>query len=105
MKIKVNRLLSGGKYQVGFEVSDFSPEEVEQMSKFGVPYIPLRWTYKMGQAAGRVALNEIRGQAARFDLEEQAKQYEEEVINNLRAAVVTLRERKDEFTSSAEVDL
>jgi hypothetical protein len=44
MKVKVNRVLTSGKYHVSFDVSDFSAVEVAKMQSFGVPGIKLRFT-------------------------------------------------------------
>ena len=42
MKVKVNRRLSAGFYHINFEVSDFTPDEVQKMASFGVPQITIQ---------------------------------------------------------------
>ena len=104
MKVKVNRLLTGGKYHVNFEVGDFTPGELGKMSSFGVPLINLRW-FANGQNAGRIAINQIsKAYNAIFGSEQQAKEYEASVLDEIRSAMEQLRESKDEFSSSEEVD-
>jgi hypothetical protein len=105
MKVKVSRSLSNGRYHVGFVVSDFTADEVKKMASFGVPVLSMRWTQNNGPAAGPVAINQINGQTASFGLEQAAKDYEAEILNGLRTAMQSLRERKDEYTSTQEVEL
>jgi hypothetical protein len=106
MKLKVNRLLSQGEYKVNFEVSDFSPEELSKMSSFGIPPIRLKLTTASGTTSRYVGLNQInKNLEARFPEEELAKQYEAEVKAQISRALEGLRQRKDEFSSSEEVDI
>jgi hypothetical protein len=106
MKIKVNRQLSAGKYNVNFEVSDFAPEEVAKMSSFGIPTIELQWMSSNDVVGGRVPLTQIQPRfSAVFGTEQAAKEYENKVMTQVKAAIQLLRESKDEFSSSEEVTL
>ncbi|MGD1106113.1 MAG: hypothetical protein ABR865_03650 [Terracidiphilus sp.] len=106
MRVKVNRLLSAGKYHVNFEVGDFTPEELAKMSSFGVPMIGLRWASQAGSSAGSIALNQIsKAYDAIFVSEQEAKKYEEGVLAQIRVTMERLRTSKDEFSSSQEVEL
>jgi hypothetical protein len=108
MKLKVNRKLSGGYYHVNFQVADFTSDEVQKMASFGVPQIALRWGGGPGNPnyTGPIALNQISTQHdAAFQVEDEAKKYEENVLNQIRAAVQRLRDSQDKFSSSEEVAL
>lgn len=105
MKIKVNRLLSAGKYHVNFEVSDFTPEEISKMASFGIPQVDLRSATQVGQQVMRVPLTQInKNYNAVFALERMAKEYEEAVLTKIRTEMDRLRASKDEFSSSDEVN-
>jgi hypothetical protein len=106
MKVKVNRQLSGGKYHVNFEVSDFTPEELGKMASFGVPMISLRWGAPPQLSAGSVAITQInKTQDATFSVQEEATKYEAAVLGSIESSMRRLRESKDEFSSSREVEL
>ena len=106
MKFKVNRLLSQGRYKVNFEVSDFSHEELTKMSSFGIPVIPMKIHTVHGITNVSVGLNAIsKAMEASFVNEETAKEYEAEVREKVSQALESLRQRKDDFTSSEEVDI
>jgi hypothetical protein len=106
MKVKVNRQLKAGRYNVNFEVSDFTPEEVAKMSSFGVPTIELQWMSGNDAVGGRLPLTQIQPRFnAVFGTEQSAKEYEEKVLTQVKAAIQLLRESKDEFSSSEEVTL
>jgi len=105
MKVTVERQLSGGVYSVLFKVGDFTPEELQKMGSFGVPTIKLQWlSPNGGQIAGAIALNQINERyKAGFTSQQAAKAFEENVLGQIREAMQSLRERKDDFTSSSEV--
>lgn len=106
MKVKVNRQLKAGKYHVNFEVSDFTPDEVGKMSSFGVPTIEMVFTTAAGQTRSNVALTQISSSLnASFGTEEAARAYEQKVLTQIRAEVERLRDSKDAFSSSQEVEL
>jgi hypothetical protein len=106
MKLKVNRLLNAGKYHVNFEVGDFTPDELAKMASFGSPIIQLRWMSGSNRIASGIALNQINNRYdAIFDDEQEAKDYETGVLNQIRDAIARLRESQDKFSSSEEVDL
>jgi len=105
MKVKVNRLLSAGRYYVNFEVGDFTPDELSKMSSFGVPSITLRLQPNSVVTVG-VPLNQIsKGYNAAFGSEQEAKEYEDGVLAQIRTQMQQLRENNDDFSSSEEVDL
>jgi len=107
MKVRVNRQLSGGYYHINFEVSDFTPDEVQKMASFGVPQIRLQWGGgRKNIGSGAIALNQInKSYDMSFDNEAEAKEYEEAVLNQIREAVKRLRDSQDKFSSSDEVPL
>lgn len=105
MKVKVNRELRNGQYHISFEVSNFAVEEVTQMQKFGVPMINMRWNTAAGATTGPVALNKITPTYdAFFNNEQQAIDYEQQVMNQIKAAIEALRTKKDNYSTSTEVD-
>jgi hypothetical protein len=107
MKVRVNRLLSAGKYNVSFEVSDFNTDELKKMASFGVPAIRLRWiSPENSTTSGLIAITQINKQLnAVFSTEMEAKDYEESVLTQIRNAIQFLRESNDGFSSSQEVEL
>jgi hypothetical protein len=106
MKLIVHRQLSGGIYVVDFSVSDFTPEEVKKMESFGVPVINMMHDGPNNRRPLRLQLTRMAPQfRASFLAEDEAKAYEDQVVTQIRAAMQTLRERKDEFTSTQEVDV
>jgi 5-hydroxyisourate hydrolase-like protein (transthyretin family) len=106
MKLKVNRQLSAGQYRVKFEVSDFSPEEVSKMSSFGVPSVQVRVNTSQGQTNLVVQLTKLNSvNDGVFNTEQEALSYERQVTEQIQAAILRIRNSKDEFTSTREVDL
>lgn len=106
MKVKVNRQLTGGLYRVSFEVGEFTADEIKKMGSFGVPTIQMQYTSPQGTFGTQQPINQINNMAAAvFRTEDQAKEYEAGVINQLRMAIQQIRERQDKFTSSEEVAL
>jgi len=79
MKVKVNRLLSAGRYHVNFKVGDFTQDELSKMSSFGVPLIDLRWASASGMNTGRVPINQInKNQSAVFGSDSWPKNMRQE---------------------------
>jgi hypothetical protein len=106
MKVRVNRQLTAGNYNVNFEVSDFTPEESAKMSSFGVPLIELRWMAQNGYTAGKIPLTHVnKAYNMFFNSAEAAKEYEKGVLSQIQKAMERLRESKDEFSSIDEVEL
>ena len=106
MKIKVHRQLSGGLYHVGFTVSDFTPEEVAKMGSFGTPLIRILHGPPNGRKAFKVVVTQIgTNYKPSFDTEQEAKTYEAEVVAEIREAMKAIRERKDDFSGTQEVDV
>jgi hypothetical protein len=111
MKVKVNRQLSNGYYVVKFGVSDFSAEELRKMQSFGIPKISILRTVPVpGRGFVPQPLNQPLTQinedlAASFASEEEANGYQESVLEQIRQAIISLRDRKDDFTSTKEVDI
>lgn len=106
MKVKVNRQLSGGRYHISFEVSDFTADELAKMESFGVPTVRLQWLAQNSHYAANVAINQIsKKYVAVFGAEPEAKEYEEHVLNELRTEIQRLRESQDKFSSSEEVPI
>lgn len=107
MKVKVNRVLSGGLYHINFVVGDFTPEEVAKMNSFGIPTIRMRRGVPGNRPIVVIPVTQINPQQfdAAFVAESEAKEYEQDVIDQLRAELKRLHGMEDKFTSSEEVPL
>jgi hypothetical protein len=106
MKTTVRRALKAGIYNVNFTFSDFTPEELEKMQAFGVPAIRVQWGQPPARNSGWVALTQLGpNYNSGFLAEEEAKSYEHEVLSQVKTAMETLRQRKDDFSSSEEVNI
>ncbi len=105
MKVKVNRQLSAGQYHVNFEVGDFSPDELAKMSSFGIPYIRMRWN-NPNPTVSSLPLTQINTRYdGIFSTESEAKDYEKDILDQIKGAMDHLRESQDKFSSFEEVDL
>lgn len=106
MKIKVNRALNAGRYHVNFEIGDFTPDEVNKMSGFGVPLVEVKWTTPAGTSVQQVQITKVSsGYDAAFSSEQEARDYESKVKAEMKAAIEWLRQRKDDYSSSEEEEL
>jgi hypothetical protein len=106
MKITVQRKLLGGLYIVGIRVSEFSDEDRQKMATFGVPHVNVRWGPPNDQSQGVALLTKLDDTyTAGFVSEREARQYEEKVLADIRAAIESLKKKNDEFTSTDEVTL
>lgn len=107
MKLTVSRQLSEGYYYVAFAVSDFTPDEVKKMESFGVPQINILQGGPPGaRQAYKLQITRVSpSYKASFPNDEEAKKYEENVVTQIRQAMKSLRERTDDFTSTAQVDV
>jgi hypothetical protein len=92
---------------VTFIVSDFTSEELDKMQKFGIPVITMmRTNLARGRQTFQTAITQINATlVASFPTEEEAKRYEEEVINQIRTSMAAVRQRNDDFTSSETVNI
>jgi len=96
---------------VRFAVTDFTAEELSKMQSFGVPIIRLmrliniagRGITRQNFNQGVTQINE--NSVMQFDTEAEANDYEKDVLEQIRQVMTSLRDRKDEFTSSEEVDI
>jgi len=106
MKLQIQKSLSGGQYHVSFQVSDFSQEEVKKMESFGIPQINLMVDGPLNRRAMWFPLNRITfTYKAGFEQEAEARSYEKNVQDQIKAALQDLRGRKDDFSSMAEVEI
>ena len=107
MKLKVNRKLDSGRYFVDFTATDFTTDEVIKMASFGIPAIDLQFHNQMGaQIKSKIPLNKVSPQfKAAFTTEQEAVEYQEKVVSQIREAMRVLRERKDDFSSDEEVEV
>ena len=106
MKIKVNRVLSQGSFRINFEVSDFTSDEYAKMASFGIPMISMRLSHGGASTVTAIPINQItKSIEASFSSQEAAKQYEDQVLTQLRNSMIRLRDLKDDFSSSQEVVL
>jgi hypothetical protein len=105
MKVRVARELVEGRYQVVFQVGEFTSEEVKKMSQFGTPKITLTTTQNAQNMKFSAPITQIPQLVAAFSREEEAKQYEGEVIQQLKRAIDGIRVLQDKFTSIEEIAL
>jgi hypothetical protein len=106
MKVMVNRNLNGGIYNVSFAVGNFTSEEVQKMSSFGTPTIDILTGQPAVHVKMSVPITQINPQLkAGFRDEQDARRYEEEVVNAIKSAMTTLREYQDNYSSKQEVDI
>jgi hypothetical protein len=109
MKLTVNRLLNGGIYGVQFSVSDFTPDEVKKMESFGIPRVEVLVGGPMPNTSiqpYRMQITKLSPQhKANFLAEDEAKNYEEKVVTEIREKMKELRARTDDFSSTHEVDI
>lgn len=106
MKLRVNRVLSGGLYTVDFSVGDFSADEVTRMKSFGIPVINMMTGSPNGRQPLRTQITRITPQfAMSFATEDEAKKYETEVVSQIREAMKAIRQRTDDFSSAQEVEI
>lgn len=103
MKVRVARELVEGRYQVTFQVDDFTSEEVKKMSQFGPPIITLTRTVNNLQHRYNVAITQVPTMVAAFPTEELAKAYENDVLAQLKSSIDSIRAREDKFTSIEEI--
>lgn len=106
MKARVIKNLQGGTYYVSFTFSDFTPEELAKMQAFGVPIIQIRLGPAVSQSVNNFQINQInQNHVAGFPNEEAAKSYENGVLTQVKAAMEKLRQQKDTFSATTEVDI
>ena len=105
MKVRVARELVEGRYQVTFQVGDFTSEEVKKMSQFGTPVITLIRTQNNQNTRFNAPITQLPQSIAAFPNEGSAKTYEDEVLQQLKTAIDNIRAREDKFTSIEEIAL
>jgi hypothetical protein len=106
MKARVNRSLQGGLYYLSFIFSEFTQEELAKMKSFGVPVVQLKLGFSPNQQVVNMAINQItQAHIGVFSSEQDAKNYESAVLAQAKAGMDALRQRKDDFTSTAEVEI
>src|SRR5712671_362601 len=108
MKVTVIRSLTSGVYYIGFRVGDFTEEERLQMKRFGIPQIGIYFGGPTSRASAKQPLTQLSNQQvapAGFVTEEEAKKYEAVVVDQIRKAAALLKEQKDNFTSTDEVEI
>ena len=103
MRVRVARELVEGRYQVAFQVGDFTSEEVKKMSQFGTPTIVLTRTQNGQNTRYAAPITQIPQTVAAFPNEDAAKAYESDVLEHLKSAISLIREREDRFTSIEEI--
>jgi hypothetical protein len=107
MKTTVNRVLRAGIYLVSFKFTDFTPDERMKMEAFGVPSIGIQY----GQPPA--VRNSIKQPITQIDerfiagflSQAEAKNYEAQILSEVRTSMQALRDRKDDFTSTEEVNI
>jgi hypothetical protein len=105
MKIQVSRFIRDGIYYVGFASAGITADDALQFQKFGTPRIRTRFGPPGSQAYYPQQLNDLKANiTAGFSTQEEAKNYEAEVLTEIRVQMEALKNKKDEFTSTSEVD-
>jgi hypothetical protein len=106
MKATVIRSLQGGVYYVAFSFSDFTPEELAKMRSFGVPTVQIRVGVYGQQTASNIQITQINANhVAGFTNQPAAEEYQASILGQVKSAMEALRQKKDEFTATAEVDI
>lgn len=105
MKVRVSRFMRSGVCFIGFQSIDISPEDREKFQKFGTPAVQIL----MGSGP-RIAIPVIisaldAGQTAGFANPEEATAYEQRILNEVKNLYDSIRSKRDEFTSTHEVEL
>jgi hypothetical protein len=105
MKIHVSRFIRDGIYYVGFASADVTQDEAIQFQKFGTPRISTRFGSPGARNPYPQALSDLRPNiTAGFTNEQEAKNYEAEILSEIRTQMEILKNKKDEFTSTSEVE-
>jgi hypothetical protein len=106
MKVTVTKRLQAGTYFVSFNFSDFTPEELAKIKSFGAPIVQVRAGSEPGHQVFNVPINAVNSNFnAGFLTEEQAKTYENAVLNQAKTGMEKLRQRKDDFSDVNEVEI
>jgi hypothetical protein len=107
MKVIVKRELTGGQYRISFTVTEFTEDDRERFSKFGVPVV----TMTLGQQGGpmqRIAMpvTAIRPEHMTvFTDPQSARGYELSVLQEIQTKMAALKELTDDFSGADEVIL
>lgn len=106
MKAKVIRNLQSGLYSVAFIFSDFTQEELAKMKSFGVPLVQIKTGIPGQQQAINMSINQVTpNHVAFFFNEQEAKNYEAGVLSQVKSGMEAIRLRKDDFSSTVEVEI
>jgi hypothetical protein len=105
MKLKVDKNLSGGVYQVAIELGGFTQEEIRRMEIFGVPSVALKRRQGSVLVNIRVPINQIKEPPIVFGSEPEATDYIESVTRTIKQEMDQLRTRTDNFTGSQQVEI
>ncbi|MGB8989340.1 MAG: hypothetical protein WCC37_22270 [Candidatus Sulfotelmatobacter sp.] len=105
MKVRVSRFMRGGICFVGFESIEVTPDDNSRFQKFGVPAVQIL----LGngpRTAFPVPINSLNpSHTAGFANPDEARGYEERVVADVKRLYENIRDKRDEFTSTHEVDL
>ncbi len=106
MKFKIDRRLSEGQYVVTFKARDFTDDERERFRVFGTPefYIPVDLPDGTRNYQN-ISLTRLHYYTTSFSTREEAEQFEQQLLAEIRTKVEELRNRQDDFTSSEEADI
>ena len=105
MKVRVNRFIRGGTYFVSFQSIDLTPDDAQRFEKFGAPAVRISVGLQP-KTVVPVAISSLNpSQTAGFNNEDDAKQYEERVSNEVKALYDGIRAKQDQFSQTREVDL
>jgi hypothetical protein len=107
MKVVVKRDLTGGWYRISFTITDFSEDERDRFTRFGVPTAKLtlgQQTVNMQQLD--MPVTGIRPEhAAVFSTAEAARNYEQSVLREIQVKMAALKQLTDDFSGADEVVL
>jgi hypothetical protein len=105
MKIQVTRFIRDGVYYVSFASKNVTPEDAAQFEKFGIPVITIQIGPPVSRRDFPAYINNLQpNMAAGFATEEEAKDYEAKLLASASLLMEALKKKKDQFTSTTEVE-
>lgn len=91
MRVKIKKLLKGGKYLLLFETLDFNPDEKEKIEKFGIPVVDLS-----SEGLGRHKLDQLAF-TLRCQSPEEAEQKISSIKRNIKNKLTQLSSQVDDL--------
>lgn len=107
MKIIFEKKLENGKYFVRINISQYSAEEIDKIQRFGAPRISIepKAIYTSGTGWVRVLPLHNLNHDFEFPTEGEAVAFVNVMGERIKAGIQTLKNKKDSFSGSAELEL